>query len=319
MSLVLTLCGLLLGGVLLALTLQHIDGASTLQVLQQLLWTPLLFAQLAMLTTYAVKAHRWCLLLQPVKNLHWRQLYNPVCVGAAGNGLLSHSGEILRTALLQRRLQLPYSATLTSIAVERLFDFIAIALLTVAVLPTSPGEAIHGALLFIGMAVAVLLLPFITLLLWPPRCRQIAGWVLRWLPDQTGTRLIEALDTALAALAVLRQHRHLPAVIGWSLVQWLLIGLAVYLCIAAIGVQVSPATTVGVLLLTVAGLTLPTAPGYVGTLQACFIVGLAGVALPADAFAASLLYNLTVTLLPLLISLPTLVGLPRTVLWRKSH
>jgi len=60
----------------------------------------------------------------------------------------------------------------------------------------------------------------------------------------------------------------------------------------AVDVSVTLAGAVSVLLLNVIGLTLPAAPGHVGTIQLAFLVGLAPFGVPKEeAFAASVIYN----------------------------
>jgi uncharacterized membrane protein YbhN (UPF0104 family) len=62
-----------------------------------------------------------------------------------------------------------------------------------------------------------------------------------------------------------------------------------------------------VLLLNVIGLTLPAAPGHVGTLQLAFIAGLAPFGVEAEeAFAASVIYNVLMVVPTVILGLPGL-------------
>jgi uncharacterized membrane protein YbhN (UPF0104 family) len=64
---------------------------------------------------------------------------------------------------------------------------------------------------------------------------------------------------------------------------------------------------VSALLLNIIGLTLPAAPGHVGTVQLAFIVGLApfGVTHP-DALAGSIVYNVLTVLPTVILGMPGL-------------
>ena len=80
-------------------------------------------------------------------------------------------------------------------------------------------------------------------------------------------------------------------VVVLSIAQWLLITACIYLSVRAVGIDQGPLVALIVLPLTVIGLTLPTAPAYIGTLQACFLVALHPLGVPqATALAASFVY-----------------------------
>ena len=91
------------------------------------------------------------------------------------------------------------------------------------------------------------------------------------------------------------------------LLQWVAVLGCVVFSLRAVDVPVTIAGSVSVLLLNVIGLTLPAAPGHVGTVQLAFIAGLApfGVA-HEDAFAASVIYNLLMVVPTVLLGIPGL-------------
>jgi hypothetical protein len=76
-------------------------------------------------TCYRVKAERWKHLISPIAHASDRALQPAVLTGLAGNYVLPHFGEIARAVLAGRLLGAPPSAFLGSIAIERLFDFMA--------------------------------------------------------------------------------------------------------------------------------------------------------------------------------------------------
>jgi uncharacterized membrane protein YbhN (UPF0104 family) len=77
----------------------------------------------------------------------------------------------------------------------------------------------------------------------------------------------------------------------------------VYLALLAVGVAAPASAAIVVLAVTVAGLTLPTGPGFVGTIQACFLVALTPYNVGAErAVSASFFYNLLITVPPLLLA-----------------
>ena len=81
-------------------------------------------------------------------------------------------------------------------------------------------------------------------------------------------------------------------VVFYSLLQWGLVATCIYLSYRSIGIDASPWVALIILPLTIVGLTLPTAPAYVGTLQVCFLVALEPFGAPKEnAIAAAFVYT----------------------------
>jgi uncharacterized membrane protein YbhN (UPF0104 family) len=88
-----------------------------------------------------------------------------------------------------------------------------------------------------------------------------------------------------------------------SVGQWLCIAICIYFSLQAFSLNLPFWVTLIILPLTIAGLTLPSAPAYLGTMQVCFLAGLTpfGVA-DETAIAASVIYISIVTLPVMLVS-----------------
>ena len=96
-------------------------------------------------------------------------------------------------------------------------------------------------------------------------------------------------------------------IFGLSVLQWLVILGCVAFSLRAVDVSVTLAGAVSVLLLNVIGLTLPAAPGHVGTVQLAFLVGLAPFGVPhEEAFAASVVYNFLMVVPTVILGFPGL-------------
>ncbi|HLH42293.1 MAG TPA: lysylphosphatidylglycerol synthase transmembrane domain-containing protein [Bryobacteraceae bacterium] len=86
-------------------------------------WRWVVLAVLANLGVYLLYAIRWSLVLRPVLRIGFWQMVRAVFVGLFGNELLPFkAGEILRTYLLSVRTELPFSVSLASVLIERIFD-----------------------------------------------------------------------------------------------------------------------------------------------------------------------------------------------------
>ena len=69
------------------------------------------------------RAWRWHYLLRPLKAISTRTMFPIVCIGYMGNNIYpARAGEVLRAVVLKRKEDVPISASLATIIVERVFD-----------------------------------------------------------------------------------------------------------------------------------------------------------------------------------------------------
>lgn len=237
------------------------------------------------------KAQRWLPLVARTAPVPAALVHRAVWAGTALNLLLAHAGELLRAALVARGTGVPAAAVLATIAVERLFDFTALALLCAAalVLDTRVGASLGvtalAALALVGLG--VLALRWLTRVPNPAPAHAgtpPAGRARAWLHDQR--------RRARAGLRGLGEPRLVLRTVALSVLQWAWIVGAIAASGAAVGSPPAPAGALAVLALMVVGLTLPSAPAQVGTTQLAYVAGFALVGLPGpQALAASLIYT----------------------------
>jgi uncharacterized membrane protein YbhN (UPF0104 family) len=112
----------------------------------------------AVLLFYWTKTVRWRALLAPTKTLSPRYLIAPVMIGYAGSIVLPMQlGELVRVMVAQRMFKLRASTLLGSVALERMFDLLTIALfMTVALLFARqiPPELAHADEIVAPIAIA---------------------------------------------------------------------------------------------------------------------------------------------------------------------
>ena len=226
---------------------------------------------------FLLTAFNWTLLLQPVGHFTVRQVLPSMMVGFAGNNLLPmRLGELVRTVVFSRQHKRPTGAVLASLVLERILDVLTILVLYVVslfVLRHVPSAVATGARVFalallpIGAAIAAFLFvpaPFLKLWhvvsVWLP-----AGWRTR------GTRLIEGI---LHGFSALRSPTRLAALGAISLLKWICSTGSVWLTLQAFHTGASLGVALVVLVVSALAIALPNTPGYVGTLQAAFVIGL---------------------------------------------
>ena len=145
-------------------------------------------------------------------------------------------------------------------------------------------------LAFIGVTLGAAL-PFV---FWPTGTLDVSRSLLKPLPAQARDWLLHHLEHGIGGLGSLQQGSTLVKVLGLSVVQWVLMAGCAWFSLRAVGIVPDPVLALVILLLLVVGLTLPAAPGHVGTTQVAFLLAAAPFGLgKEEAIAASLVYNVS--------------------------
>lgn len=309
------LSGVAIGAVFLWLALRAIDMRAVFAIVLRADKLEVLGVIGCAVAFAGVKALRWGWLICHLRPLPSGRLIGPVFAGTAVNYGIPHGGELVRAWMVARRERLPQAALLASIAVERLFDFCAALLLGLAALLAGRavldtlGAYLWVLLAFIGVTLAVAL-PFV---LSPAGALGVSRSLLEPLPARARNWLLHHIEHGISGLGSLQQGSTLVKVLGLSVAQWALMAGCAWFSLRAVGIVPDPVLALVILLLLVVGLTLPAAPGHVGTTQVAFLLAAAPFGLgKEEAIAGSFVYNLFVPVTFIIIG--TFV-----LLWRRVH
>jgi len=236
------------------------------------------------------RAWRWHYLLRPVKPISTRTMFPIVAIGYMGNNIYpARAGEVLRAVILKRRENVPVSASLATIIVERVFDgvvMLAFIFINLGELSRFTGRslpvgsiqlsiqdlAVWGSVAFFG-ALSVFLLAA----MFPQSAEKIVCWFNdRFVPVRFRSGVVGVTRRFLDGLISLRSPAEILMVFITSVVIWLLETGKYWFGMHAFGFEVSFFALMlmnGVVNLAT---TLPAAPGYVGTFDAPGIAVLEG-------------------------------------------
>lgn len=225
-----------------------------------------------------VRAVRWHYLLRAVQDVPSRRLFPIVVIGYMANNILPlRAGEVVRSYALSARFQVRKSASLATIAIERIFDgltmlmFMLVASLSIALTTDLRNVAILATILFIclsGVLFAFVLVP-------PLRQRSI-NVALRLLPTRAGARVEEMAQSFFEGLGILRRRQDMLSVALTSVLAWLC-EASMYLLIAhGFNLNVSPAAILMVTAVANLATIIPSSPGYVGPFETGVLWVLAG-------------------------------------------
>lgn len=265
------LAGITLGVVLLWFATRQIDLSQVAAAILDAHVPDLAMALFLYWSDIAVRCVRWRLLIAQETRLSYAQVARALVVGYAVNNVLpARLGELFRADYVARHAAITRAGALGSIVVERLLD--ALILVTVfglglLSLPGLLGVALKGAAM--AAAAAVLVGGGIV----------VAASYLR--DGGTQTRfagLRRRLAPMVGAFGIVR-GRGIVAPLLLSCVIWFLESGAIYFIVQS--AHVDPALSALCVIVGAASLStlLPSAPGYVGSLQAAFMIAFSALGL----------------------------------------
>ena len=296
------LLGIAFGLGLLWIALAQIDLSQAADALLSASPQYLLVALVLYWSDIAVRIFRWRTLLSPIKRLSYHQVGRALIVGYAVNNVLpARLGEIFRADFVWRQYAVRRSSVLGSIVIERLLDGLTVVGLFGAGLLLATTVSGQGVLITAAITGAIGLVVGIVAIFCVLLFRQ-------HLPLDRIPWLKPRILALAEALEVVRGPEILRAA-PLSLIIWALECATFYFIVAACGIE--PSITGLWIIVGAASLStlLPSAPGFIGSLQIAFVLAFAALGFEAvPAVVAAVLTQLVLLGSVTLIGLATLSG-----------
>lgn len=215
---------------------------------------------------------RWGYMLRPLKSVSTQRLFPVVVIGYMGNNIFPfRAGELLRSYVLRLREEIPISASIATVVVERVFDGLVMLAFVFIALPMTPIPGDEGGRLRLLVTLASgaffgSMIIFFIMAAFPDQLYRLAEWFgHRLLPNKIADPLLGFLQRFLSGLESLRSFRSVLMIFFTSVIIWLLEIVKYWFVMQAFDFQVSFFALMlmnGVVNLAT---TLPSAPGYIGT------------------------------------------------------
>jgi uncharacterized protein (TIRG00374 family) len=221
-----------------------------------------------------------------VRARRWRYLFPPgpeppglipgVMIGYMANNILPfRAGEVIRVYVVARRWPRGFWATLATLVVERVLDSVAIVLILGVLVLLIPVPTIFrwaAAVLLAIDVVAVALLGWLTAT--PDAGPRLVRKVMtRW--PRAASRLAGVLERFVYGLDGIRAPAHRAPLVAWSVLVWIVPALASWVAFLAMDLDLPVAAAWTVLSFVGLGISVPSAPGYVGVFHYAIVLALA--------------------------------------------
>ena len=215
-----------------------------------------LFATIFLWGSVWLRGLRWKWLFKEASSPSVSSLYRAELIGYFGNNVLPlRLGELLRTYIVGKENNFSKSFVFGTVVLERLMDMLALTFFGIILLFLYPFEEewISDYLLKGG---AVILIIILTLTI-----------LSRFKPNNTDNKFLSILNQILDGLLSIRKQRVIPVVIS-SILIWSIYLLDVYFIQRAFQFNLSWTQTLAILVISSLVLSIPSAPGMIGTFHA---------------------------------------------------
>jgi uncharacterized protein (TIRG00374 family) len=274
--------GILVAGVCLYFAFRGISIREMGESLLQAKLAPILIALTLYVVEFLLRSQRWSVLMAPVHPTRPLELYWVMMIGFFANNVLPlRMGELVRAHVCGTKLHISRTASLGTILLERLCDtlsFLTTFLVASLFFPFPPYMK-KGAWLLGGMCIAI-----IVALLLIHHHEDTFRAILEWSPLPVGWKgKIQHLVTHfIRSTSSITSPRFVAEAMAYSLVIWILEGTFLFLVASAFSVDLKYAEAFFLLFALGLSVTLPQAPGYVGTFELFGVTALSLLGIPKN-------------------------------------
>lgn len=297
--------------VFLGLAIRGVNWRATLQAIQGANYRFVVPIAAVSIWTLYIRAQRWRVFLEPLGVPPMQALVSATNIGFMANMLLPlRIGEVVRPVLLSRRQNLPLGGILATVLLERIFDMFTVLLLFgVSMLAGRMSDVARGwGVMLMGLAGVVGAI--IIVLRWQEAralraVRRLAGP----LPRVIGDPFCHFMESFVRALDIVQSPAAFGRAFGWSLFLWLIIAVTNGLALAMFHFPLRSFLFVTAII--AIAVSVPSAPGYIGSFQLGCKVALAMYGIDeSDAIAFSLVHHV--------VQFVAIVGAGVYSLWREG-
>lgn len=281
--------GLVLSGVAAYLVVRAVDPDRVRHALGAAnpAWVTLALA--SVLAMVGAKTARWQALYPRISGRpRLRALLVALLIGMMANLLIpARVGELARIYVIERLEGQSKALSLSTILIEKWVDLVVLLL------------AFAGLLLFLswpawlaawgrGLAwlAGALTATLVSCLFLTNQMRPLVERAASLLPARWGNRVIASWQAAQVGLMTLGSAPQMGALLGWTLVIWLLSAGTNWLLLRALALPSSPLIALALLVVLQAGSALPSSPAKIGVFHYLTILGLGLFHIPQDAALA---------------------------------
>lgn len=268
----------------------------------------------AMILSFWLRSYRWKCILEPIKKVSVRSAYSATMIGyMASNVLPFRIGDLIRIYSIWKEAGVSRAAALGSMVIERIFDlFMILAIFGLALFayPDLPEWAVGTGYFAVGIFVILVYLSFYA----RNNEEKLISFnkkLLGRFSDKTLDKSEEIIRSFSEGLKVIHNAKDLLWLVMVSVILWIINIIWVLFALEIFDFDLPISASFLVLVFIIFAVSIPSAPGYVGTFHAFVIAALVFMGINTDAARASAIVMHATNYIPV-----TLIGL--YYLWKSN-
>lgn len=276
---------------------RNLDWAAVLGSLEKARAGYIIAAVLIICLGYVLRAKRWQVLLEPITETSFRELFATTTVGFTAVFFVGRAGEIVRPMWLPMRdKRVRPSAALVTLGIERIFDLAAIVtffsanLLFIDVPHGREFEFAYAGI--VGwFLLAGVIAGFLALWIYHRISDRFISMVSRitdhrFIPGKIRSIIISILKQLAKSLDILKDWREVVSITFWTFLLWLAIAVPTWLVMEAFDLPLGLSAALFVMGWAAFGSVVPTPGGAAGAFHAATAGGLIVLNIPQETAAA---------------------------------
>ncbi|MEM7130674.1 MAG: lysylphosphatidylglycerol synthase transmembrane domain-containing protein [Chloroflexota bacterium] len=214
------------------------------------------------------RAWRWHYALRHLKSIPLARLYPLICIGYFGNNVYPlRAGEFIRSYVLRNQENIPFTSSLTTVFIERIFDGLVMLLFVFLALPFAPlPEQFRTMVILLTVAFVIALGLFVWMAVQPDRMAFVYTWIAdRFLPSRIRQPLDNIYNRFMEGIGSLSSGYDVLMIFATSIVIWLMETVKYWFVMHAFSFSVSFLALMLMNGIVNIATTLPASPGHLGT------------------------------------------------------
>ncbi len=225
-----------------------------------------------LLLSNVIRAWRWQILVKPINDVSFEPAFSSIMIGYFGNSVLPfRMGEFLRAYVVADKTSLTASTAFGTIVIERILDFIGLSAVILLIMTVYPLKTIGGSIIIGVIVLSLTAFIFIflfsgfksTLLVKIEKLSLLRFGLLR--------KILLFIKNILDGATTIRATNKLGIILLYTLIIWIMYYCSTYLATIATGIELEWFGFGVLLISTSLAISIPAAPGYVGTYHAAAV------------------------------------------------
>jgi len=272
------LIGLLFSTLGLIYAFRQFNWAEFINSMQGVNYWLLIAAVVLQLVSVWVRALRWKWLIAPIKNVSTKILFDATMIGYFGNNVLPlRMGELLRAYVVSNNASIPTSKVIGTLIVDRILDFLAVIILAIFFLFFS--ELINIPIWTMVFSIILIFGLFITVLI-------VGNKNPNWesikkrnkiFQSNIGAKIFGIIKNMISGISVLNKTPNKIGVYGFIVLLWSMYFGSFLLIVKGINLDLSIMNAGILYVLLTLSISIPAAPGYIGTYHAACVAALTNI------------------------------------------